>query len=194
MDAISFLISARVLWGIEGDWSVANASLRQKSLWGQAKQMVQDGASYIIGTSFWPLIFMKCSAGFVYGGNDVLNVSFSEQGLSGDLEEEDKARISSERLGLLFCSVGIGCFIGPIVCDRFTSMDSYKSILSTCVVSFFLMASGLFGMAYFTSFKCTVFYTAVRASGSSIQWIYSSLLLQVRMNLFTHSNHLRTLR
>ena len=151
------------------------------SLWGKAKQMVQEGVAYITGTNFWPLIFIKFSAAFVYGGSDVLNVSFSEQASGNSVfggEEQEEAR-TSERLGLLFCSVGIGCFIGPIVCDHFTNMDSYNSILSACVLSFFLMALGCFGMAYFAPFELTVFFTAVRASGSSIQWIYSSLLLQV---------------
>lgn len=174
IDAVTFLISAQVMWGVEGNWSVANASLRNMSPWDKAKRMINDGVTYITGVNFWPLIFLKFSAAFVYGGSDVLNVSFSEQ----DSGPGDEAR-NSERLGFLFCSVGVGCFIGPLICDHFTNMDSYKSILSACVVAFFFMGSGCFGMAYFTSFGLTALFTSVRAAGSSIQWIYSSLLLQV---------------
>ena len=153
---------------------MASASLKRMSPLDKVKRMIRDGATYISSTHFWPLIFLKFSAAFVYGGSDVLNVSFSEQG-SGLNDEAT----NSERLGLLFCSVGMGCFIGPMISDHFTNMDSYHSILSACVLSFLLMGVGCFGMSYFSSFEFTVFFTAVRASGSSIQWIYSSLLLQV---------------
>ena len=36
------------------------------------------------------------------------------------------------------------------------------------------------GMGYFKSFGAIAFYTMIRSAGSSVEWIYSSLLLQVR--------------
>ena len=174
VDSVTFVISAQLIWAVNGNWSVASASLTSMSAWDKAKRMVRDGATYITSINFWPLIFLQFSAALVYGGSDVLNVSFSER----DAGLNDEAR-NSERLGFLFCAAGIGCFIGPIISDHFTNMDSYLSILSACVLSFFLMGAGWFGVSCFESFELTAFFTVVRASGSSIQWIYSSLLLQV---------------
>ena len=47
-------------------------------------QLIQDmivgGAVYISSSNFWPFVFIKLTASIIYGGADVLNVAFSEDG------------------------------------------------------------------------------------------------------------------
>jgi predicted MFS family arabinose efflux permease len=112
---------------------------------------------------------LKFSAALLYGGIDVLNVSFSERG-------SDEGR--SMRLGILFAIPGIGCFVGPIAANRFTNMRKPESIQLACVCALVLTVFGLLMMGIFRQFWLIGLFTGIRAMGSAIIWINSSLLLQ----------------
>ena len=85
---------------------------------------------------------------------------------------------SSQRLGMLFGFVGIGCFVGPITMDCCTRMDQAESLERACLTSFLLMAIGCYGMSQVESFLWLCAFTSVRSAGSSVVWINSTLLLQ----------------
>ena len=146
------------------------------------KDMIVGGAIYIKSSKFWPIVFIKLTGSIIYGGADVLNVSFSEEveDENGHLyvDENDKSG-NSERLGALFFCVGFGCLIGPIISDYWTSMKNHMSILNACVIAFAVEAIGCLGMGYFQPFYLACVFTVIRAAGSSIAWIDSSVLLQV---------------
>ncbi len=157
-----------------GDW---DASIQDIHVHQSPLQLLQDmiikGAKYIGSSKFWPIVLVKLSASLIYGGADILNVSFSEEG--HDSNEAD----NSMRLGILFGCVGCGCLLGPIIADLMTSMENMKSILNACVISFAFQACGCLGIGYCKSFVATCLFTVVRSAGSNLAWIDSSLLLQV---------------
>lgn len=146
--------------------------------WKQLNNMTAEGLSYLRSKPWGPFVFLKFFAAIIYGAADVLNVSFSERGLDGN--EMDG---SSQRLGILFAFVGIGCFLGPIIADPFTNMDQPKSLERICLISYLSMAVGCWGLSKIQSFAWVCVFTAVRSAGSSVIWIDSSLLLQVSICL-----------
>ena len=52
-------------------------------------------------------------------------------------------------------------------------------MFTSCAVGFVIEGLGCLGMWYFVSFRCTLFFTLVRAAGSCISWVDGLVLLQV---------------
>jgi hypothetical protein len=143
----------------------------------EAMTMTVDGFKYLKSQPWGAFVFLKGCAGLIYGTADILNVAFSERGEDND----DNVNLdgSSGRLGIIFGSVGVGCLIGPIISEKFTDMENASSLEGACLISYVLMAIGYLGLARIEGFVSVCIFTSVRAAGSSIVWIYSSLLLQV---------------
>ncbi|KAL7464053.1 hypothetical protein ACHAXS_006762 [Conticribra weissflogii] len=140
--------------------------------------MTIQGITYLRSKPWGPFVFLKFCAALIYGAADVLNVSFSERGSTDDQDDTLLGESGSQRLGILFGFVGIGCFVGPIVADPFTDMDRSESLERMCWISFLSMAVGCYGLSRVESFGWVCVMTSVRSAGSSIVWIDSSLLLQ----------------
>ena len=60
------------------------------------------------------LVMIKASGALIWMAADVLNVKFSEMQSMQLLGDQPFT------LGLIFASVGFGCFLGPIVFNYFT--------------------------------------------------------------------------
>ena len=168
---------------MEGDWDASSNSTNDAkenlSILHLVYDMIIGGVQYVSSSTFWPLVFMKVTAAIIYGGADVLNVSFSEMDDHHQSEFSNNQAENSRRLGALFFSVGLGCYIGPLIADNWTSMKNMNTILNACVVAFAIQGIGLLGMSYFFDpFYYTCIFTVVRSVGSSITWIDSSILLQ----------------
>ena len=201
IDSATYLLSACFIWMIRGRYvatatdeasedgiastiTVAKDDLSDNATqWislTEATKMMTDGFAYLRSKSWGALVFLKFCACLVYGSADVLNVAFSEKRYTnGDSNDADLDG-SSGRLGILFASVGVGCFVGPVVIEKVTDVENTSSLEAACVVSYLLLGLGYFGMAGIDSFLSLCIFNALRAAGSSIIWIYSSLLLQVR--------------
>jgi hypothetical protein len=143
----------------------------------EAMTMTVNGFKYLKSQPWGAFVFLKGCAGLIYGTADILNVAFSERGEDNDNNVNLDG--SSGRLGILFGSVGVGCLIGPIISEKFTDMENASSLEGACLISYLLMAIGYYGLARVEGFVSVCIFTSVRAAGSSIVWIYSSLLLQV---------------
>ena len=178
IDSITYLVSASLVWLISGDYSVSKTTTEKEVesssflLLKHFATMTRDGIFYLASNSWGAFALYKFCSALVFGAADVLNVSFAERGNEGDMDG------SSERLGLIFASVGLGCFVAPLIFDHFTRMEDSRSLERSCLVSYLFMAIGCFGMSVVTSFAEIYWCTAIRAGGSSVVWIYSSLLLQ----------------
>ena len=144
----------------------------------QFTTMFNEGVTYLRSKPWAPFVFFKACAALIFGAADVLNDSFSERGDENSATADIVMEGSSHRLGMLFGFVGIGCFIGPAVIDRFTHMDQVGSLERACCWSFVLMGIGCYGLSQAKGFLWICVFTSVRSAGSSIVWIYSSLILQ----------------
>jgi len=177
LDSASYAMSAWLLYRIGGEWQALSDGERNnhgnESIRKQIENMIVMGWKYVVTSSFWPLVFMKSTTSLVYGGSDILNVSFAEEDPFSTKEEQSK------KLGTLFLCVGLGCFIGPILFEPFTRIDKPKTVLDACVFSFLFQAVGCLVMGYFRPFSMTMLSTIVRSAGSSILWIDSQVLLQL---------------
>jgi len=188
IDSVSYFISALFIWKISGKYVVASESdstaTRNNDNEGKScfsfsrfTRMTNEGLAYLRSKPWGPFVFFKFSAALIYGAGDVLNVSFSERGNKFNASDHTMEG-SSQRLGMLFSFVGIGCFLGPMIVDHFTHMDQVKSLERACLGSFLLMAFGCYGLSQVESFLWVCVFTSVRSAGSSIVWVQSSLLLQ----------------
>ena len=138
-----------------------------------------DGFSYIKTSTFGPMVFMKASGSVIWGAYDVLNVSFSQ--IEGDPEQ------SSERLGTLFFFAGLGSISAAVASDFLGDMRRVESLQLWCIASIGIISIACLGMGYFISFYAICVISTIRSFGSSLLWIYSSLILQVESHFhFSH--------
>ena len=188
IDSLSYLVSALFIWKISGKYNPKetneapevelDSSTEGEDSWfslSNFMQMTKEGISYLISQSWGAFVLLKFFAALIYGVADVLNVSFSEQGENSSEIDVGK---SSQRLGILFAFVGVGCVLGPIIIEPFTRMEEISSLERACLMSFFLMALGYYGLWQFDKFILICIFSSVRSAGANIVWVYSSLLLQ----------------
>jgi len=131
-----------------------------------------------------PLLLLVCFAkafgALVWGAADVLAVRFSETpqtfGQLGD---------SGQTLGYIFSAVGVGCLLGPTLASKAAGdvQDSDSGLLGVIACGFGLLFVGYLAMVLairMERIEPVLLSSALRSSGSSIIWIYSTLLLQLR--------------
>ncbi len=121
-DSFTYLVSALFIWKINGrhnpndlEEAKIGASSDDKSKFSLASfaSMSKEGMNYLRSQTWGAFVLLKFSAALIYGASDILNVSFSEQTKNGEADAEG----SSQRLGILFAFVGIGCFLGPVIAE-----------------------------------------------------------------------------
>jgi predicted MFS family arabinose efflux permease len=181
IDSVTFLFSWYLLQLVGGEWN-SDASSKNKrplSVWAQIKDMTVTGFRYIKSTTFWPLILIKPTTAIYQGGVYVLNVSFSEEDPS--LSKED----ISQRLGIIFLMVGIGCIVGPFITGYFNTTSNPRSILATCLLGYVIGGIGCLGLGYFEkSFAGVALFSIIRAIGSCATWVDYQVLIQVSVYMY----------
>lgn len=173
IDSVSFLSGAVIMWQIGGTWTVVDAKegKQRTSLWKNFTEMTVEGVKYLLASPFGIYIFLKPSASIIFGSTDVLIAAFSQE---YGHDEGGK----SELLGFLFASVGVGCLFGPLIADTLTDMKNPQSLLLACMYSLALMSLSLLGMGFFAPFSILCLFNAIRAAGSAVAWVDSTLILQ----------------
>ena len=151
----------------------------------EALNMTIDGFNYLRSKPWGSFVFLKGCAGLIYGAAEILNVAYSEKAIAtGENGTDINLDGSREKLGMIFASVGVGCFIGPVISEKLTDMDKTTTLEIACLVSYLLMGIGYLGMALIEGFISVCIFSSIRAAGSNMVWIYSTLLLQVRTCFF----------
>lgn len=168
LDCATYIISAALMWLVDGDWNATSTECTEYPL-EYLKGMFIEGTQYIWKSSFGGLVLVKATASLVYGGFDVLNVAFAEK---GNIEGRPF------RLGILFACSGIGCLVGPMLVDSYTDMSRPHTLQLSCVGSFVFLTLGSMVLGFTSRFWIICVFTMVRAAGSSVLWINSSILLQ----------------
>ncbi|KDD75234.1 hypothetical protein H632_c794p1 [Helicosporidium sp. ATCC 50920] len=119
-------------------------------------------------------MLMKACGSATWGPVDIFSVKFSEmpsmQGL-GD---------ATFTMGLIFSAVGLGCTLGPFVFNPFTA-PTKASLTAAVAASLACLAVGYWAMLQATNVYTMILAQTVRAMGSAVLWIDSSLLLQLRV-------------
>lgn len=174
-DALSYAASTWLTLQIvldfdEADNSTADESTRSESGW----QTFMSGMRYL---SQQPIILglalVKAAGAISHGGIDVVQVTFAELffPLGGD---------SSATLGLIYCIIGIGTGIGPIVA-RHVAGDTSRAMYWGILISFVFATVGYLLIGFASTLSLLLLGTLLRTIGTGIGWVYSSSLLQINV-------------
>lgn len=178
MDSLTFLLSALLIGRIVLPARVGSAEAGQtgwldfvegfRYLW---------GAPFILG-----IALVKAAGSLVWGGINVLEVSFAESVFplddgfwAGLLRVEDGGTAT---LGMIYIVSGVGTGLGPLFMRRWLG-DGRSRILLGISVGFVLLFVGILGLAYAASLSAFLSGTLVRTVGSGTLWVFSAALLQI---------------
>jgi len=117
-------------------------------------------------------VLLKCSGGVVWGAADVMNVKISEtmyMQATGD---------PSSTMGLLFGAMGFGCLLGPLLAGRVVRQTE-KSSFTAALWAMVLVVLGYTMNLIAPDLWVVIIGTVLRSSGTSILWVYSTLLIQL---------------
>lgn len=84
----------------------------------------------------------------------------------------------STSIGLLYAARGFGAMIGPMIARRFTG-TSTRTMLNAITASFFISALFYILFARASHFWVALLFVTGAHTGGSINWVYSSALIQM---------------
>ena len=173
LDALSFLASAALWLSLKAPPPPAEPQPALKP--GAARELL---ACLRADPALCAYVVLKACGASVWGTADILNVRFAQ------LQRMQLGGSESVTLGLVFAAIGVGSLVGPLLSDAHTPqrqaplLRACAASLAVVGTSFLLLAAapgaGRAGLALLLA------GTAYRNLGSSVLWIYSTLLLQLR--------------
>ncbi len=168
VDAITFLLSALLLLRIP---SVARSASDQASDHNGWQDFV-DGLRYLRHHVEIAMLVLVKALGQI-GSADIVIAVYAERYFPYG---EDGA-IS---LGLMFMAAGLGAIVGPVVGNRLTKGDS-QSMQKAIVIGFVALVVGWLIIGWSPSLPIAMLGLFIRFTGGSINWTYSSVLLQMKV-------------
>lgn len=170
VDALTFLVSALLVAAIvipETPRSEIGQELRKVK--DKSKRTFADGLRFLLKQPRAGLpLFVKMGLS-ITSVDTVLIIYGTQVFVLGD------QGITS--MAILWAAFGLGAIIGPLISNRFSD-DSVRVLRRLIIIGFILMALGwlLWGLA--PSLEFLVFAVVIRAMGGSINWTYSSVIIQ----------------
>jgi MFS family permease len=140
-----------------------------------AKHQHESGGSFFEGLRFVRNhpnigIALTVKAGGSIGNMDTLMTLYATQifiiGSGGQLS-----------LGILYSAFGLGAFLGPMLMNRFNN-GSVRRMTTLILLGFLLMTLGWGLLGVFKTFALIILGIGIRAMGSSINWTYSTVIVQ----------------
>lgn len=139
---------------------------------------------YIFTCGFGVLTLLKATAALIWGAEDIISTAFAQAGTTTESG-------TCFRMGLTFSLIGAGSLLGPTAANHFTegrgnnnstADDSLASTtrkrLLVCLTGMGLQLLSWLGMWQAHNFETFLLFTFVRASGTSIVWVNSTVVLQ----------------
>jgi MFS family permease len=118
------------------------------------------------------LCCLKGQGALLWGTADILAVEISQTPRFQHRHDENIT------LGIMFSMVGLGSQMGPLLSNLVTKQDE-RALLRSTICSLFLISSSYLLVAFAKSLPLILFGTFIRAMGSCVVWVYSSLLIQI---------------
>lgn len=115
----------------------------------------------------------QATGNLTWSSADIINVH------SAHVDGDELA--TSTNIGFIYSSVGLGCLLGPIAANCFTDMSRPATLQIVSIAALIFVVAGWLGMAAGNNSDMTLLclFNSIRAFGSSIIWINSTLVLQV---------------
>ena len=127
------------------------------------RRLIQEVRTFVRTHDSAPYLLLKGCGALLFGASDVINVTLSQ---------DSNGILDPQRLGYLFSAIGIGCLMGPLL------MPPQRSYLTTCIGTFYSIGCGYAMMAWSRHFGWICLWSGLRAAGSAILWVDSTILLQ----------------
>ncbi len=167
VDAATFLLSALLLLRIPSTKRSAS-SLQTSNGW----QDFIAGLRYLRHHFDIAMLVLVKALGQI-GSADILIALYAERYFPFG---EDGAA----SLGLLFMSAGLGAIVGPVVGNRFTKGD-VDLMQMAIVIGFVALVIGWLIFGWSPTLPVAMFGLFIRFIGGSLNWTYSSVLLQMKV-------------
>ena len=176
LDAGTFLLSAWLIGRVLATGRVETVAAR-----GGWFDFI-DGFRYLWGVPFiLGISLVKAGGSFVWGGINVLEVTFANEVYPLDLPAVQQAlRIEdggTATLGLIYMVAGLGTGLGPLLMRRWLG-DRPARLLWGITIGFVLMSGGIIGLGLAATLTVLLLATFLRTVGTGTIWVFSAALLQ----------------
>jgi predicted MFS family arabinose efflux permease len=178
IDALSFFASAAFIWFVR----IPSAPSRPgRTRGGNRLSLAQitgitdfiEGARYL-RSNLRVMALLLVKSGWGLGGGVLLLLTiFGKQIFP-------LGRDGSTSIGLLYAARGFGALIGPLIADRVTS-GTPRAMRRTITVAFFVSALFYLLFAQSPMLAIALLFVVGAHSGGSIQWVFSTTLLQMEV-------------
>ena len=168
IDTLTFFLSAFLVWKITA--VIPNTTLDENS---NGWRDFIDGLRYVRQHRDIALFTIVKAMGQV-GSADILIAIYAERIFPGVGQEGAGA------LGLMFAAAGVGAILGPII-GNYVTDGSARALQQAIGVGFMFLFFGwaVFGLA--PSLPVAMLGLTIRYMGGSLNWTYSSVLLQLKV-------------
>lgn len=178
INACSFLLSA---------WLIHRMSFAEPHIAGapplRARELVEftpilEGIRYIRrDPRLFATVFVKGGIGLL-GANNVLLPILGERVFPVKLAGLDQSRAALLGMSMLMGARGAGSLIGPLIGSRWAGA-SHSRLRRGILIGFVVAAAGYICLGASTSLGIAICAVVVAHAGSSINWVFSSTLLQI---------------
>jgi hypothetical protein len=178
LNALSFLVSA---------WLIRRMNFREPHLAGACRFRARDlfdfspvveGLRYIRADGrLLATVFVKFGVGLL-GANNVLLPILGERVFPVRLEGVDPARGGMLGMSLLMGARGVGSLLGPVIGGWWTG-NRPSRLRAGILAGFLLSAAGYLWLGTAASLAVAVLTVVVAHAGTSINWVFSTTLLQI---------------
>jgi MFS family permease len=167
LDAASFALAAGLTYLAQAEFAPPPPPQRE-NYW----QVLAEGLRYTRGHfEVGVLVFLKAFAQI--GSIDAAIAIYSDQVFP---RGEDGATT----IGLLYAAFGIGAILGPLLADMLGD-QSEASLQNWLTIGLAMIAGGIFIMGVAPSLEIAMLGVFLRGMGGSINWTYSTILIQVKV-------------
>mmetsp|Transcript_25211 Transcript_25211/g.55286 ORF Transcript_25211/g.55286 Transcript_25211/m.55286 type:complete len:599 (-) Transcript_25211:155-1951(-) len=140
-----------------------------------AYREVHDLFVYLSACGFGMLVFLKASASFVWGVEDIVGAQFSTVFQDDGVEDEE---LSSVHMGMLSSTLGLGCMTGAMVLNLVTDTGKPYTLQRACLIGILLMTIGWLAISFVQTFPQFLLGSFFRTMGAGAILVNSALILQ----------------
>mmetsp|Transcript_17466 Transcript_17466/g.42487 ORF Transcript_17466/g.42487 Transcript_17466/m.42487 type:complete len:403 (-) Transcript_17466:3955-5163(-) len=178
IDFGTFWLSAVVLYfGVHGSFNVNTTSVQQTTGLEMTEETgglptdsilirkvkysfraIKELSIYLTTCGFGAMVFLKSSASFIWGIEDIVLPEYATVFNEDGTEDEE---VSSMHMGEAFTVVGIGCFVGPALVNLITDAHRPHTLQRACLIGVGFLTS-------VSSIENRIFFYRISIRGSTI--------------------------
>lgn len=171
-DSLSYLVSAVFLFYIPFvPTAVPEASSDEARGLARGWRDFVDGIAYVVSRPFMLVIVLVKAFGQI-GNGDIIIATYAERFFPFGKE-------GSLAVGVMYAASGLGAVLGPLVANHWVK-ENQPALRRAILLGFILVPFGWLLVGLGRLLPLVSFGFLLRAIGTSINWTYSSVLIQLR--------------